>query len=114
MRTSAYILVRYLSILTQALLIIRFGLWLKVQLIIDNIFYYLDIIVYQLLFNNHINIFRWIKDGVDIGPASQGNGSLSLGGVRRETGSYQCSATVPDIGTILSRAAKVTFAGALI
>ncbi len=43
--------------------------------------------------------------------AALANGSLVLEGTRAEAGRYQCEATIPGIGTILSRIARVSFQG---
>lgn len=56
-------------------------------------------------------MLRWLKDGVELGSSALVNGSLSLGGLAGEAGTYQCTASAPGIGTLISRAAKVTFAG---
>jgi len=46
-----------------------------------------------------------------VAQAALANGSLVLEGTRAEAGRYQCEATIPGIGTILSRIARVSFQG---
>ncbi len=46
-----------------------------------------------------------------MGQTPLSNGSLVLEGGRADTGRYQCRATLPSIGTILSRVARVSFQG---
>jgi len=42
------------------------------------------------------------------------NGSLVVRGVKGEEGGYQCTATLPGVGTIISRVARVTVLGQLV
>jgi hypothetical protein len=49
-----------------------------------------------------------------LGQTPLSNGSLVLEGGRADTGRYQCRATLPSIGTILSRVARVSFQGRIV
>jgi len=53
-------------------------------------------------------VIRWSKEGAEL---SEGGEELQLRGVAADAGTYQCSASLPGVGTLVSRVASVTYSG---